>query len=145
MKTDEAPIIVKESFNKDLDTVWNAITETEQMRKWFFKDIPEFKPIVGFEVEFDVKTGDKIFTHQWKITRVIPRKVIEYNWKYGDYSGDSFVTFELKEEYNSTILKLTHLITEDFPADIPEFKRESCLSGWSYFIKERLKEYLKSI
>lgn len=145
MRTDEDPIVVKESFKKDLETVWDAITETERMRKWFFEDIPEFKPVVGFEVEFDVKTGDKIFTHQWTITRVIPKKIIEYNWRYGDYFGDSFVTFELKKKNSSTILKLTHLTTEDFPANVPEFRRESCLSGWNYFIGERLKEYLKSL
>jgi len=33
-------------------------------------------------------------------------------------------------------------ISESFPLDIPEFKRESCVEGWTYFIKKRLKEYL---
>jgi len=27
--------------------------------------------------------------------------------------------------------------------DIPEFKRESRIEGWEYFIKERLREYLE--
>ena len=145
MRADEDPIIVEESFEKDLDTVWKAITETEQMREWLFENIPEFKTEVGFEIEFDVDAGERTFTHQWKITRAIPKKVVEYNWRYGDYPGDSFVTFELMEKNSSTKLRLTHVTTEDLPEEVQEFKRESCLSGWQYFIKERLKEYLKDV
>jgi len=142
MKRNEKPIIVEELFDRDLESVWNAITEAEQMRKWFFEEIPVFKPVVGFEVEFNVDTGSKSFLHQWKITKVIPRKLIEYNWKYGGYSGDSFVSFELIQKNDSTKLKLTHVVTEDFQEDVPEFERESGIAGWQYFIKKRLKNYL---
>lgn len=143
MKKTEKPIIVEELFDKDLESVWYAITEAEQMRKWFFENIPVFKPIVGFEVEFNVETGTKSFLHQWKVTKVIPKKLIEYNWKYGGYSGDSFVSFELTKKNDWTKLKLTHVVTEDFQENVPEFERESCIGGWRYFIKERLKYYLK--
>jgi hypothetical protein len=37
---------------------------------------------------------------------------------------------------------LTVEVLEDFPDDIPEFRRESCIGGWNYFINHRLKEYL---
>ncbi len=70
-----------------------------------------------------------------------PRKII-YNWKYRDYPGDSNVSFELFEEGKCTKLKLTHTVLSDFPEDIPEFSRESCLAGWKYFISGRLKEYV---
>jgi hypothetical protein len=39
-------------------------------------------------------------------------------------------------------LRLTHFVEEDFPDDIPEFSRESGLQGWTYFIKEKLIEFL---
>lgn len=55
-----------------------------------------------------------------------PKQAITYNWKYGGYPGDSFVTFELTDHDGSTTLKLSHRATEPFPEDIPEFKRESC-------------------
>jgi hypothetical protein len=32
---------------------------------------------------------------------------------------------------------------QSFPGHIPEFKRESCLAGWQYFIRERLKKFLE--
>jgi len=41
------------------------------------------------------------------------------------------------------MLTLTTQITEDFDDSIPEFKRESCIGGWNYFLKERLFNYLK--
>jgi uncharacterized protein YndB with AHSA1/START domain len=144
MKRDEKPIIVEEKFENNLESVWNAITEIEQMREWFFENIPYFKPKVGFEVDFYVDTGERSFLHQWKVTRMIPQKVIEYNWKYGGYPGDSFVTFKVDREKYLTKLRLTHTVTKDFPVDVPEFERESCYSGWRYFIKHRLKEYLRA-
>lgn len=32
---------------------------------------------------------------------------------------------------------------EDFPEGVPEFKRESGLQGWNFFIVQRLKNYLE--
>ncbi len=143
MKKSDKPIIVEEIYDTDIATVWGAITETEQMRKWFFENIPVFKPVVGFTVEFDVESGARTFPHQWKITKVVPGKLIEYNWKYGGYAGEAIVTFELQRVKDSTKLILTDIVTEGFQADVPEFERESCIGGWRYFIQQRLKEYLK--
>jgi uncharacterized protein YndB with AHSA1/START domain len=143
MKKEEEPIIVEQAFSTSAEAVWNAITVADQMRQWYFISIPSFKPEVGFETQFDVKTPDRNFLHLWKVIEVEPQMMIRYNWKYDDYPGDSVVTFELFEEYNSTRLKLTHRVTESFPDDIPEFKRESGLAGWTYFIKESLKDFLK--
>jgi len=140
-KTDE-PIRVEITIHKDPETVWAAITEPDQMRKWFFDNIPDFKPVIGYEVEFDVESETRVFPHQWRVTEVIPRKLVRYNWKYGGYKGNSYVTFELRPENGSTRLTLTHTVTEDFQTDIPEFTRESCIGGWQYFVGERLKEYL---
>ena len=68
--------------------------------------------------------------------------MITYNWKYEGYPGDSFVVFELFEQNNSTKLRLTHNVQESFPQNVPEFSREMCVEGWTFFIKESLKEYL---
>ena len=79
----------------------------------------------------------------WKVTEVMPMKKITYNWKYDGLQGDSFVLFELFEENNSTKLRLTHQVTESFPEDIPEFKRESGVEGWTFFIKKSLRDFLE--
>ena len=129
MKKNEEPIFVEQTFNQSIDTVWNAITEIDQMRQWYFESIPSFKPEVGFETHFNVETQDRNFMHLWKVTEVIPLKMLAYNWKYEDISGDSFVIFELFEENQMTKLSLTPQVLEDFPDDIPEFKRESGVEG----------------
>jgi uncharacterized protein YndB with AHSA1/START domain len=134
MKKDEQPIVVEEIFSLTIDSVWDAITEVDQMRRWFFENIPDFKPVPGFNVEFNVVNGGKIFLHKWRINSAIPKKLIEINWMYDGYPGDSYVAFELELIDGSTRLRLTHTITEDFPDEIPEFKRESCIAGWKYFI-----------
>ena len=135
-------IIVEQSFNVSLSELWNAITNVEYMRQWFFNNITDFKPEVGFKTEFPVKSGERIFTHLWQIVEVEPFKKLVYNWKYLEYLGNSFVCFELFKQKNSTLLKVTLKITKKFPADIPEFEIESGIQGWNYFIKNRLKNFL---
>lgn len=142
MKRSDEPIIIKETYHTDTKTVWDAITKPEQMRKWFFDNIPDFKPEVGFEVEFTVKSEDRVFPHHWRVTKVEPGKYIEYNWNYRNYQGDGYVCWLLEPVDGSTQLTLTNIITEDYPEDIPEFQRESCIGGWTFFINGRLKEYL---
>ena len=143
MKRSDDPIIVEEYFDANPESVWSAITDVEQMRVWFFENIPDFKPVVGFSVEFDVDAGERRFLHQWEITKVVPGKLIEYNWKYGGYAGDAIVIFEVIPVNGSTMLRLTNIVVEDFQEGVSEFERESCIGGWTYFIKQSLKEYLR--
>jgi uncharacterized protein YndB with AHSA1/START domain len=142
MKTTDPPIIVEQIFNRSTAVVWQAITNVDQMTQWFFKDIPDFIPKVGFKTQFNVQTPNRDFLHLWTITEVIPLQKIVCNWKYKDYVGDSYVTFELFESQDQTKLVLTTTVTEDFDDTIEEFKYESGLAGWNYFIKESLKHFL---
>ena len=143
MKKEDDPVVVEQSFNVSSEIVWKAITEIDQMHQWYFDNIPAFKPEVGFKTQFNVQSWDRNFMHLWKVIEVVPNKRLVYNWKYESYAGDSNVIFELFEQNNLTTLRLTNQILESFPQDIPEFKRESCVEGWTYFIKNRLKEYLE--
>lgn len=145
MRKADPPVIVEQNFDTDITTVWEAITQVSQMRQWFFDNIPEFNAEVGFETDFEVDTGERVFPHHWKIIEVIPRKKIIYHWSYGGYDGEGLVIFELTEEKSYTKLVLTNLVIEDFSDEVPEFQRESCIGGWEYFINQRLVEYLKSI
>jgi uncharacterized protein YndB with AHSA1/START domain len=142
MKKNDEPIIVEQTFNASIDDVWNAITEIDQMHRWYFENIPSFKPEVGFETQFNVKSQGRNFLHMWKVTEVVPQKMIKYKWKYKDYPGDSFVIWEIFKEGDSTKLKLTVQIEVSFPENIPEFTRESCIGGWDFFIRKRLKKFL---
>lgn len=144
MKVSDPPIVIEEQFNCSPETVWRAITVHSEMVRWFFENIPEFDPKVGFETRFDVRSEDRIFPHVWKLLEVDPSRKITYSWRHGGYDGDSVMSMEIFEQENGTRFRLTHTILEDFPDGIPEFKYESGVAGWTYFIKERLKGYLEN-
>ncbi|GAB4369257.1 MAG: hypothetical protein Kow0042_10890 [Calditrichia bacterium] len=143
MKKTDKPVIVKQSYRPPLEVVWKAITELEEMRQWYFENLPSFKAEPGFKTRFLITHGGRKFTHIWEITEVVPLKRIAYRWRYEEYPGEGMVIFELFKENGVTRLRLTNQVTEDFPGNVPEFTRESCVNGWVYFIQNRLKTYLE--
>lgn len=138
------PIIVYTTIHQPIENVWKVITEKNEMVQWFFENIPDFKPEVGFVTQFIVDAGERKFLHWWEILEVNSKHKIKYNWRYPDYyEGSSYVTFELSsKEINKTEMIITAEGIENFPQEIPEFSRESCRGGWEYFSK-RLKNYLE--
>ncbi len=143
MQKGDPPIIVEQTFQKSSAVVWAAITEVEQMRQWFFDTIPAFEPVVGFQTRFNVNTGERDFLHIWTITSAETEKHITYNWEYDVYPGAAVVTFTLKAlDADSTKLTIVAEVLETFPQDIPEFKRESGVAGWQYFIQQSLARFL---
>ena len=145
MPADDPPVVVEETYRADVDTVWKAITEPDRMRRWYFDNIPDFRAEVGFETQFLISNGGRDFPHRWKVTEVIPRKRLIYDWKYDGYAGEAFVVFELSEATPGTRLRLSCIVRRDFPQDVPEFRRESCAQGWEYFIRQSLKHYLEAV
>ncbi|MHC1703259.1 MAG: SRPBCC domain-containing protein [Tenuifilaceae bacterium] len=143
MNQSNKPIVVELTFSSSISQVWSAITRLEEMRQWFFNNIPAFEPVVGFETDFSVQSESRNFHHLWRIIEVESNKKIKYHWSYKGYKGEGFVTFELFEVKEQTLLRLTNEGLETFPKDIPEFKRESCQAGWEFFIKQNLKTYLE--
>ncbi|MCX2744024.1 SRPBCC domain-containing protein [Mangrovivirga sp. M17] len=135
-------VIVEQKLDSDCKLVWKVITDPNLMRNWFFENIPDFKAEVGFTTEFPVDSGERIFTHLWKIKEVIPGAKIVYEWRYKEYDGIGEVTFELFHSEFGCIIRITHSGLESFTQEIPEFSEESCRGGWNYFIKDRLTNYL---
>lgn len=140
----EIPIIVEQQYNVPVTVLWDAITQLDQMKKWFFDNIPDFKPEVGFQTSFVVDAGERNYTHQWKIIKSVPNKKITYDWRYAECEGEGVVTFELFDDGDKSSLRLTAIGLETFPDDLPEFTRESGEAGWDYFIRQNLKKYLET-
>ncbi len=143
MKTTEPPVIAEETFNVSKEKLWTAITDLNEMLKWYFDNIPDFKPEVGFKTQFKIENEGRSFTHKWDITKVEENKIIEYEWQFEEHPGRATVSFELEPMEDKTKLILTDTVLEDFSDDIPEFQRDSCVAGWEYFINNRLKNYLE--
>src|SRR5919112_493161 len=108
------PFEIERTYNAPVEKVWKAITDREQMKQWYF-DIADFKAEEGFEFQFTGGNEEKTFLHLCKIMEVVPLKKLKHSWRYEGYEGNSFVTWELFDEGNSTRVKLTHEGLETFP------------------------------
>jgi len=141
---EKQPIVFERLFNSPISKVWKAITDKNEMKNWYF-DLAEFKPEIGFKFQF---TGgpspEKQYLHLCEITALIPEKKITYSWRYDGYPGNSFVTFELFEQQDKTLLRLTHEGLESFPVDNPDFASHNFNEGWNDIINVSLKDYLEN-
>jgi uncharacterized protein YndB with AHSA1/START domain len=137
------PLVVEQEYNVPKERVWQALTDKEQMKRWYFT-LDDFKPEEGFEFTFpgQGQKGEQ-YIHICRITEVIPNKKLQHTWSYKGIEGSSRVTFELFEEGNKTRLKFTHEGLETFPKHNPDFAKESFKGGWTELLTVLLKKYLE--
>ena len=137
------PFIIERTYNAPVDKVWKALTDKDEMKKWYF-DLAEFKPEVGFEFRFygQGHKGEQ-YLHLCTITEVVMQKKLAYSWKYDGLQGNSIVSFELFAEGDRTRVKLTHEGLETFPQNNADFARESFAQGWTHIIGKGLKEFVE--
>lgn len=136
-------VSIERTYPAPIEKVWDAITDPQQMRQWYFPMMEDFRPEPGFQTKIDVVAGGKHFLHLWKVVEVVPGKKISYEWRYEGYPGNSLVSFELFEASEGTKLVLTHEKLETFQGDqYPELGKDNFLQGWTMFIGANLKNYL---
>ncbi len=136
-----APIIVEETINAPAEKIWQALTNNEQMKHWYFNT--DFQPEVGHEFQFSGGKDDRTYLHLCRVTEVVPQRKLTHSWRYNGYDGESYVTFELLPEGESTKVKLTHQGLETFPSDNPDFAKENFVAGWTHIIKTSLKNFVE--
>ncbi|WP_018342227.1 SRPBCC family protein [Cytophaga aurantiaca] len=140
---EDTVLVVERTFKASVSVIWNALTNKDEMKKWYF-DLKEFKAEIGFTFEFVGGPPDGIqYTHVCKVTEVIVEQKLTYSWRYEGYEGISFVTFELFDKGNETLLRLTHTGIETFPKH-PDFARTNFAAGWDHIINTSLKGYLEN-
>lgn len=136
-------IVIERIIASTPSDAWTALTELSEMHQWYFDMIPEFKAEVGFDVKFDVQATTQIFPHYWKVVEVIPNQKISYDWHFGDaFPGLGLVTWEIEQSDDGVLVRIIDQVIEPFDDTIPEFKRESGVEGWNYFM-DRLVGYLE--
>lgn len=139
-----APIIVETTVSAPISRVWKAISDKEEMKKWYF-DIPEFEPVKGFQFMFYGGDENNQYAHFCEIKEVIPESKLTYSWSYENVPADSLVTFELFDEGDEkTTIRLTHSGVENFPIDRPELAKENFVKGWNQIIGTSLPAYFDS-
>lgn len=136
------PIIIERTFAAPVTKVWNALTDKDAMKVWYF-DLEVFKPVLGFEFSFMGGPPDGIqYKHLCKITDVVLNKKIAYSWRYEGYDGNSIVSFELFEEGTNTRVKLMHTGLESFPVSNPDFAKANFVEGWTAILGISLMKFL---
>jgi uncharacterized protein YndB with AHSA1/START domain len=136
------PIVIERVFNASINKVWDAISNRDEMKKWYF-DLAEFKPEPGFEFSFVGGAEENKYTHLCRVTESVPGKKLSYTWRYEGYEGISEVIFELFPEGEKTKLILTHKGLETFPAN-PDFAKKNFVAGWTHIVNISLKEFLEN-
>lgn len=125
---DLQPIIIERTYAASIEEVWLAITDKDRMKEWYF-DIDNFEPTEGFEFQFYGETENKKYLHLCKVIEVIPQKKLSYTWRYDIDPTVTVVTFELFDQGDKTLVRLTHHGVEKFGSEHPDLARENFMEG----------------
>lgn len=136
------PVIVERVYQAPISRVWKALTNEDDMRKWYF-DVSGFKPEPGYEFEFTGGTETEQWRHLCKVIAVEPGKMLKHSWRYDGYPGNSFVTWELFDEGDTTRVRLTHEGLETFPSDVAGFNINNFKEGWNDILENMLRKYVQ--
>lgn len=138
---DNVKISVK--VNAPIEKVWDAITNREQMKEWYF-NIPDFE--LKEHTAFNFFEGeDKKLHHHCEIVEIIPQKKLKHSWTYPDYTHDkTLVKWELQPESNGTLVTLTHKGLENFDHLGADFKKEKFQNGWDEILNKDLKNFVEN-
>ncbi|RZJ83290.1 MAG: SRPBCC domain-containing protein [Chryseobacterium sp.] len=135
----EKPFELEQMYDAPIEKVWAALSDENKMKVWYFPQLKEFKPIVGFEFKF-LNDGSP-YQKEWRVTKVINGSLLAHSWVYKGYHGTSEVSFELFEQGDKTKLKLTHIGLSSFPRDT-HFARERFGNGWKQILGSKLRQFL---
>lgn len=135
-------ICVEQALECTPEQAWQALSDPIHIRQWFFEEMPDFEAKVGFQIRFDVQAETQIFDHLWEVREVDPGKSMVVSWKYPPHDGEGLVKYEVEAHDSGSLARVTCDGIETFPQDIPEFRPESCRSGWEYFLQGRLSAYI---
>lgn len=135
------PLIKEFNYHVPIEKVWQALTDKDKMKQWYFPQLQQFEPVVGFKFQFEDDNAE--YQKEWMVTKVEEGKTLAHNWAYKGYPGNSEVIFDLFAEEEKTKLRVTQTDLESFP-DHLHFKRERFEWGWDNLLGQNLKYLLEN-
>lgn len=139
----DSAIVMEEVYPVPVEKVWQAITDKEQMKEWYFT-IEDFVLQKDTVFHFYGSEDENLYYHRCVILEIVPNKKFKHTWTHPTESkGQSVVTWLLEPVENGTKVTLTHEGVESFADAGPEYSRESHLEGWTEILGTSLKQFLE--
>lgn len=143
MSNDDSTLTVKRVIDADPETLFEALTDQEIMKKWFFASgdagwsaTVENNPKAGGRYKIDMHSPEDTYSHEGKYTEIIPNEKIVFSWN-SPYVTDTVVTITLNEVDGGTEVKLKH----EFMPTAEETKKHE--QGWTQIL-ENLEDVVVS-
>lgn len=130
-------------FDASIEKVWKAISDKDQMKKWYF-DIPDFKPEAGADFTWYAAPPDgKQWLHAGEIKEVVCPNRLAYSWYFPGYTGEALTIWELTSvASNKTKLDFKFEIIIPFDPNEDELARKNFVFGWDEIINRELLTFL---
>lgn len=132
-------IIKKEKiFKHSIDTIWNAITNAEELSSWFIKT--NFKAEKGFQYTFFATGEDDCTDIVGEVKSADPYTLV-YTWIVTNTNLETTVSWTLETVAEGTKLHLEHSGISNYEGSTAVEMFESFNGGWSNCI-DKLTSYL---
>jgi len=138
-------IHIERTYPIALADLWQAITNKDNMKEWFF-EIPNFTMEIGGEFEFYRHNKREDSLHHCQVLDVIPNELFKFTWRHPKQSkGTSIITWRLIPRGGATTLHLTHEGLENFHDAGEQFSQLRFENGWNYLLGESLNKYVDKL
>jgi len=134
-------IIKEEKFKHPIDKVWNAITQAEEISKWFID--ADFKPEPGSAYVFTAPPEQNC-TQITGVVKVATPYTLIYTWVMQNTDVETTVKWTLEEEGDYTVLHLEHSGISNYEGETAVKMFESYSGGWLNCVTE-LSAYLNKL
>jgi len=140
----ESDIIIERAYPVPLSRLWKALTEREELKRWYFDFPEEFQLIIGAEFDWYAGPPDgKQWLHRGKMLEIVAGKKILHTWEYPGYKGSSRVCWELRElDPDNSLVHFKQIFDVPFDPTEPELVHHNFVEGWTYILNTALVEYL---
>ena len=132
-------VITKEhEFNQPIDKVWSAISNGDEISKWFIK--ADFKAEKGYGYTFTASEDKGCLTITGEVKEASPYTLI-YTWIVANTQVETTVSWILEKTATGTKLSLAHSGISNYPGDSAVQMFESFSGGWADCVSQ-LEKYV---
>ncbi len=132
-------IITKEhTFKHSIDSVWNAITKSEEISSWFIE--ADFKAEVGYQYTFTASEEYNRTKIKGEVKEATPYTLV-YTWVMQNTDVETTVTWKLEKVEDGTRLFLEHSGISKYPGESAVNFFNNYSNGWQDCVNE-LEKYL---